>query len=364
MKKIYLLITIILLTFISFIIIVLKPRNYTLKYLINNLNITENYIKNEGYLFTINYKDIDYPIFIEHNYSHKRKFIENITIYELNDEICLNTKVFNNNYYICSNSKELKTLNTMSKEFLEKYDFKNYDNKIINKYQNINIFNNDFNYLIWNYKGFYQLNKNNNSTLISFNKDNYQNNLSYQTEKYLIFPDYNSEYYFNKLYIYDIQNSKLSELECEFEISYDSYYLGDVSNQVYLVDKKNQNEYAINLKEKSVNKISKDGIGLIYEEKKWSEESITKIINNEKKFKLSKIYNYIIKDEKLYLNIKNYEILVTNNNVKHIIHTNDNQVFYLSKDKLYTYEYLNDNKLLLEYPEWNFNYNNHIFIFN
>ena len=364
MKRIYLLITIILFTFSAFLIIVLKPRNYTYNYQLNEFNIAEQYIKKEGYLFAINYKNTNYPLFIKQNYSRKRKYIKNIEIYEYENEVCLNVNVFNNNYYICSNNDSLKTLDTMSTAFLEKYEYKLQESSILETYQNINIYNKDLTYLIWNYKGYYQINNQNNSTLISFSKDNYNNNLSYQTGNYLVFPDYDSDYYFTKLYIYDIKNNKLNEIDFNFEISYDSYYLGTVNQSVYLLDKKNQNEYEINLKKHSLKKISKEDTALIYNGSKWEEITLTKLINNETKFPINNLYNYILNEGKLYLNIKDYQILITNEEVKKIVYTSNNKVYYLAGDSLYSYEYLGSSNLLLKYSEWNFNYNNHIFIYN
>ena len=92
--------------------------------------------------------------------------------------------------------------------------------------------------------------------------------------------------------------------------------------------------------------------------------TLTKLINNELKFTNNSIINYKLEDNTLYLIIDNKKIKISNENIKQIIHTNSNIVYYLSENKLYSYEYLKDETLLLKYDEWNFNYNNHIFIFN
>ncbi len=363
MKKLYLLITFILLTFIVFLIVVYQKRSYKIEYTIADFKITENYLKKDGYLFNINYKDNNYPLFIKNNYSKSRKFIKEIKSYELDKEVCLNISVFDKNYYVCRDNNEIKTIYAMSKNFLEKYSINIEPDNLIKKYQNINIYNNDYTYLIWNYKGFYQIDKTEKS-LISFKKDNYQNELAYQTEKYLIFPNYDSEYYFNKIYVYDIENEKLKEVISEFDISYDSYYLGVVKNSLYLIDKKGKIEYEINLKKNTIKIVSDGNYAKIYNGSKWEEVSITKAINNNVVFPTNNEYIYYLDDNHLYLKIKDYNILITNEKVKKIIHINNNVVYYLVADKLYRYEYLKDNKLLLKYPEWNFNYNNHIFIFN
>ena len=363
MKKIYLLIILILLTFICFLIILFKPRNYTIEYKVNDLLVKENYIKKEGYYIYINYKDTNYPIYINQEYNRKRKLVQNIILNELDKEICLNVTISNNSYNICSEDNTIKPLDAMSDDYKLKFNTNKKILKEIDNYKNIKIYNNDLNYFIWNYKGFYLIN-NKYNTLNIFKKDNYQNILTYQTEDYLLFPNYDSDYYFTKYYIYDIKKDNLKEIDFDFEISYDSYYLGHISNEIYLIDKKNQVEYLINLKRNSVDIISKDNTAKYYNGSKLEDTSLTKLINNETKFQINSIYNYSLKDDKLYLNIKDYQILVTDKKVKKIVHINKDTVYYLSNDELYSYKYLDNNKLLLKYNEWLFNYNNHIFIFN
>ena len=363
MKKIYLLITIILLTFICFLIVLFKPRNYLIEYKINDLIVKENYNKKEGYYIYINYKDTNYPIYINQEYNRKRKLVQNIILNELDKEICLNVTITNNVYNICSEDNIIKSLDAMSDDYKLKFNINKETLKEIDTYKNIKIYNNNLNYFIWNYKGFYQINtKYNNLDL--FKKDNYQNSLTYQTEDYLLFPNYDSDYYFTKFYIYDIKKDNLKEFNFDFEISYDSYYLGHISNEVYLIDKKNQVEYLINLKKNLIDIISKDNTAKYYNGSKFEDTSLTKLINNEIVFSNNSIYKYNINDDKLYLNIKDFQMLITNKKVKKIVHINNDTVYYLSNDELYSYKYLDNNRLLLKHNEWLFNYNNHIFIFN
>ena len=47
-----------------------------------------------------------------------------------------------------------------------------------------------------------------------------------------------------------------------------------------------------------------------------------------------------------------------------IMDQNKDKVYFLSKDKLYVYSPLSGIKLLLENFEWNFNYENMIFVYN
>ena len=366
MKKLYILISIISLTFIAFLIVVFIPKNYELNYKINDCAISESYLKNDNsYLFLIKYQNVEYPLLINNKYSHKRKLIKNIKINKEEPEICLDIIINNNIYYICSNNNELKMLHTMSNEFLKKhYNMENNEIKEIQNYNNISIYNLDYKYYIWNYKGFYYISNKNTEELNIFTKDNYKNYLTYQTNNYLIYPDYDSEYYFKKIYIYNISKNIEYTIYIEDEISFDSYYLGDVNNKVYFIDKKNKKEYEIDLKKKYIKQISKDNIGYIYENNTLKETSLNKIINNEIVFANQNIIHYLLEENTLYILINNQKIKVSNNKVKQIIYQNNNEIYYLSDNKVYTYNYLSNENLLLKYDEWNFNYNNHIFIFN
>ena len=366
MKKIYFLISTLMLLFISFLIVIITPKNYTLSYKIDNLDIEEKYNKKDKiYYYTITYKNLKYPLIISKKYIKKRKLIDKIQINENNNETCINAHLNSDVYYICSEDENLKSLNTMSKEFLEKnYNIANNEPKQITKYNNIIVYNNDYKYLIWNYKGFYQIDDNKSTNLDIFKKDNYKNYLSYQTDKYLIFPDYDSEYYFNKIYIYNTETNTLNNINFSDDISYDSYFLGDENNKLYFIDKKNKIEYEINLKKTTIKQISEDNNGKYFNGVSWEDKSITNMVNNEMRFNLNNTYKYYLKDNVLYLNINNYNIKITNLNVKKIVYVNDDEVFYLSENKLYKYKYHNNETILLEYDEWNFNYNNHIFIFN
>ncbi len=363
MKKIYLLIIIILLTFTSFLIIIFKPRSYTLSYNLGEYLITEKYIKNEGYYIYVDYKNNKYPLYINQKYTRHRKIIKEIKIQELEKELCLDIMTKNNSNKICSNNDEIISQDLLSDNFKKEFNLEIAKEKILENYKNMEIYNQNHNYLIWNYKGFYKVGANI-KTLDLFKKDNYQNPLAYQTENYLIIPDYDSDYYFTKFYIYNYKKDTIKELKHEFEISYDSYYLGNINEELYLVDKKNQNEYKINLKKNYIEKISKDNVGKYFNGSKLEDISITKLINNELKFTTNNIYNYTLEDNKLYLNIKDFKILVTNKKVKKIVYIINDTVYYLSEDKLYSYKYLENNKLLIKHNEWLFNYNNHIFIFN
>jgi len=236
--------------------------------------------------------------------------------------------------------------------------------KDIALFEKINIYNNTYNYLIWNYKGYINLNKNNNENIKIFNNENYSTLNTYQIDKYLIIPDYDSKYYFTKMYIFDTEKQLLNDISFDYEISYDLLYLGEVKNKLYFIDKKNKNEYYLNFKKLEIKKvkIKNDKID-IYENGEWNNQSIKDVINKNISFTFAQSYNYKIIDDNLYQIIDNHNIKISNQKITSIISSNENQVFYLVGTKLYCYN-ANGENLLLEYKEWKFNYLNQIFIFN
>ena len=56
--------------------------------------------------------------------------------------------------------------------------------------------------------------------------------------------------------------------------------------------------------------------------------------------------------------------LITNRNVSEFVYANDLNVYYISEDTLYKYNPFLGEEALLQYSEWNFNYQNMVFIFD
>lgn len=365
MKKIIIIISTILLLFLSYILVLIIPKNYKLIYQKKDYQITEQYIKDEKkYFFEVKYKSINYPLLISKDYSKKRKLISSIEVKELNKERCLNIKIDKQSYTICSNDNNLKALNTMTSEYLTKYyKIGKQEFKKIDSYKKIDIYNNDDKYFIWNYKGFYLIDSNNHKKIDILKKDNYKNYLTYQAKNYLIIPNYDEEYYFTKIYLLNTYNYKVENIKLENEVSMDTYFLGEYHDKVYFIDKKNKLEYELNLKNKKVKIVSNDNYALYYNGKEFINISINKLINKEEKFLNNNIYNYILDNNTLYLIIDDYKIKVSNLKVNKIIKIANDKVYYLSNNSLYEYKYNGNETKLLDYNEWIFNNNNHIFIF-
>ncbi|MDD4705985.1 MAG: hypothetical protein PHS24_02060 [Bacilli bacterium] len=359
MKKLYILITIIIISFLYFLFILYTPKNYTINYKIKKYYINESYVnEKELYKIIINYNNKIFPFLIDIDYNNNRKIVKDVYDKETKNNICLFININNKKYQTCYKKAVLIDYRLLST--------KNNNNKIIDKYHSVKIYNyNSLKYYIWNYKGFYYFSKDKKQIIKILNKDEYDNLLSYQFENYLIIPNYDEEYYFSELLIINNENLEINILNLNNEISYSSVFLGTFKNNIYLLDKKNILEYKINIRHNLVKIIgSKEKVGIIYINDKDKQIELKKIIKDNLKFTKNARYDYKIIKNKLYLIIDNYAILVSNNDVKEIVKIFDDKIYYLSDNTLYEYSPNKGETKLLENKEWNFNYKNKIFIFN
>lgn len=365
MKKLYFILFLFLSLIITFLILTNSPKNYQIEYKIKDIEILEKYQKTTNdYHFILKYKGIEYPMVIQTKYSKKRKLIQSINIIEDDNDTCLMIYSKNENQTLCSDKNGLKDYHLINKELYKNNFLPMREEKIVDDYEKINIYNNNHNYVIWNYKGYININGTSFEELRLFEKENYSTLNTYQAENYLIVPDYDSKYYFNKIYIFDTEKQLLNDINFDYEISYDLLYLGVVKNKLYFIDKKNKTEYFINLKKFNLKKvkIKNDKIDF-YEYKEWIQKNIKDVINKDMTFKYYESYTYKIIDDILYQVIDDKLIKVSNQKITAIISYNNNRIYYLVGTKLYCYSERGE-QLLLEYKEWKFNYINQIFIFD
>lgn len=363
-KKIRLLLVIFVIFFLFYLI--LHKKSYEIKYSKSNFEITEKYDKkNKLYSFKFKGENKEFFVKIENKYIRKKKLINEIQIKKDDNTLCIIPKSKKLNMYpLCYQNDQLISYHQIkNKELISDSYFKKIKNKK-STFKKIKINNlNDNKYYIWNYKGFYVIDGENNTEINLFDKDIYNIPLATSTNKYLFIPDYNSNYNFNKGYIINSKNNKIKELETKEDISFESYILGNIKNKIYLMDKKNKKEYEINSKRIAINEISKKNKGKIYEKDEWKEISINKLSSKETNFSIYKPYDYQIIDKKLYLCEENFKTLISDLEVKEIIKIDKDTVYYLVDNKLYYYNPQDGEVLVMTYFEWNFNYKNMIFIF-
>ncbi len=368
MKRLYTLISIILISFICFIYILYKPKDYKVNYTLDGFDIDETYVKKtEKYKVFINYNDKIFPLILDYKFNKNRKIINKIKKYTIENEICLSIYSKEFIYPVCYINDNLVDFRQLSKEMLDNFNnlIKDYNKDILDEYKNIKIYNLlDKEIFIWNYKGFDYLSDNNKDTILIIEKDEYDALVTFKDKKHLILPNYDQEYYYNELYIINSENKNLKKINLDYDISYFSRFLGSYRKDYYILDYKNKREYKINLSKEEtdmVGSITKEGI--YYDGKSLTRIPIDKLINDNLTFYKPVKFSYKIIDNNLYHTIDNFKILLSYN-VKDIVSIKNDEVYYIKNDKLYRYSNELGEILMLENPEWNFNYKNKIFIFD
>lgn len=359
-KKLIILISIIIIFFVFFLYMYFSPRSYEVKYKISKIDVFENYNEEiSTYYFKFSYKNKDFEFVTQDEYTSKRKLINEIKIKEKDNILCITPK-----------SNEITTYPLCYKENVQidynltGLDFKDFNKNIKLteiKYKDINVnYFNDKTYLIWDYNGFIYLNNKEKKKIEFLNKDIYNLDLVAMVNNYLLIPDYDQEHKFNKIYVIDINKGKIKEWELENEIYFDSYILGTYDKSVFLFDKKNEVEYEIRPDKQKMRKIKYKT--LVNE--KWQSTTLAKL-KNQVKFTKEHVYNFEVINNKLYLSYinGNNKELISNQKIKDIVFVNNNSVYYLVEDKLYMYNKERGEVLLMNYFEWNFNYQNMIYIY-
>lgn len=336
-----------------------KPTNYEKNYNINSFKISEKYKKeNNNYYFKISYKNVIYPYEISTKFQKKRLLINDIKVIEKDEYICILPVSKKISFYpLCSNEKEIFVYSekTYDKSF---YKFESYKKENIKANQIKVNYLNDKNYLIYNYKGYTFINKEKNFNIELFDKDKYEITLVYYKDNKLLTADYSENYYFSKLNLINLDNGEKETIDSDYEISFDSIFIGEYKNNVYLLDKKEQVEYEINLKKKNVNKIPFK----VLKDNKFIETTYNKILNNKMYFFKDSISKYIIDNKTLYRLIDNIKVKITDKEISKIIKIDNDTIYYLSNDELYFHNMKYSEVNLMTYSEWQFNNTNAIFI--
>jgi len=352
-----------ILLFLLFLLIIFLPKNYTKKYSVKNIEITEKYNKKEKYYyFTLKHKEVKLDYLVESNYKLERNLITNIEIIKDEKEnFCLIPTGKKLEYIpLCyENGKSIHytLVNNELKAKLSKYLER--ENKEKEVYKDIEIYNKDYTYLLWNYDGFYFIDKESKKKIDIFDKEMYNVSLIGYTKDYLVIADYDSNYTFNKIYTIDYEKGNLKEYELDRNIYFDSYFIGYEKNKLYIVDNKESLMYELNVKNGKIDKISSK----VLTNGNWEKVSIKTLLNKKQEFTYESNYRYTLEENKLYLNYEGKEIKTfVADKVTSIVRIKDKDIFYLKKDTLYHFNELMGEEKLLTYFEWNFNSDRMIYI--
>ena len=348
MKKLFFLISIIVIIFFIFVFLTFLPKNYKYEYKINKINIIESYNKKDSiyYFKIINSKKDIYEYSLQHKYLRKRGLINSLKI--KNSCIKANSKVLAS-FSICKDRDDYST------------NYYNYEDisKRIDNFENIDIYNLLSNkYFIWNYSNFLAISNNEYKKINLFASDMYEIDLIAKLKDYLVIADYSQKYIFKKLYLINSKNNKVKEAKLDRNIYYNSYILGTYKNNIYLYDLEKELEYKINPFKAEVSKNPYE----ILINNSWQKVSINKLNKKNLQFLNQTKFHYEIQGNILYYITANIKIKVVNIPVSRIVQSNEKEAFFISEDSLYFVDIDKGITKIMKYSEWNFN-NKYIYIF-
>ena len=373
-----------ILVFIIILIFTIKKirlKKYVLEYKINNYNIKEEYTlsnKKHYYDITISNKNNNYIFTVNKNLHKSKKIIKDIKTYKKNSLVCilpiynkkidnylycnLDNKQISIDYLLKSNNNDFNTIQEKAKKYHINYPtssdlFKEKNNiKVYNK----NIQSNE-KYIIWDYKGIYVFTNNNTKYKRIVKKDIYDNVMSCIVDNYYVLFDNTSHEGIKTAYYYNLNNNKLKSLKIKKYISKDSYINGVIGSNIYITDNSNKKQFTINLKNKKVQKLNTGTTSYtFYNNEKKQELPKSDFFQTNKLFKNNKIRNITIeKDNNKVIKIynKKIELLFELDNIKEWSIENNN-IYILSNDTIYSYNEENGLNKIIEYNELNYNYKN------
>lgn len=360
MKRFISFIVIITIIIISYILIFTLPRNYEMTYEKDNVKVKEKYEKDKKtYSFDIDNEGVIYHFLLPIKYTNSRKIVDKV-------------EVINNDTYVCVrinvNDNQIAPQCYNGEEYVDAYisdwkEYKSLEPDLLYTYENVEVYNNDYKFYVWNQLGLTDLIKKKKYHFLA--NESYNNTLYYVMDEQIIFADYDQKREISNFYIFSLEDGSVEKWKTNEKISKASYFMGNDGELLYLFDKKSVKQYELNLKKREI-KVVSNGESLKYYDGEWQDAEINQFIYNEKTFVKDSFYTYSLKDNKLYLHTYGSDSLirVSDRKVRDILYSNDEIVYYVVGDSVYCYNMFDGEKLLMTNFEWNFSYKDKIFIFN
>ncbi len=343
--------------------------SYEISYKVNNYDIKVKYSKKRFYYVI---KDDKYTY--NFDYYKKRNLgkdrINKIEEISSDTFKCIFFKLDDvETYPLCYENDIFTDYNAIETDLLDEYKE---EKLVITKndkdfYYNNNLLNEEY-IALWNYKGYVLMNGKEYENINIFDKDRYDNSLSYLYKDTIYMADYNSEYEYKKLYTFNLTTKSVDSFDLEYTIDYDSYFVGSIGKYIYLFDNKNSILYEINTRNKKVNIKCNNETGFV----KYKDGEFVSCSKNE--YKIDKItydtnnsiYKYELKDNMIYKSIndnKKLKQLLFKEEVK-IINEYKNEIYYNLGEKFYKYKPSNGSEEIFYNYELNFNNINTIFVYH
>jgi len=346
--------------------VMFRKKDYTLEYKLEDYQIKETFNKEKDYYtFEIKQGEQVFYTVVPNSHFISKKLIYKIETLETEEETCI--KIHSNKLRfspLCQQENTQLSYHLVSEEMKNLLKENNKEIPVTKEtYNQIEINSLLYNdYYIWNYRGFYHIKEGTTETINLFEKDIYEPKLLAKVGDYLFIPDYNANYYFEKVTLLNRKTGRQETWNLKEPIYFESVVLGEKDGFLYIVDKHEKVEWKINPKKKTMEKIGTESKGGTTYQNEFIDISMTKLINQDNTFTGIFPVEYKIENG-LWAIGNNTKILLRKESPNKIVATLEDGVFYLEKDTLYTYQEEFGEVKIMNYFEWNFNSNNVIFIF-
>ncbi len=364
------------------------------EYKVNNYKVFEIFNKkdkNHYYDFIIKNKKEKYSYTIENN-AHKRlKIIKDIKVYNEKDISCI-VPIYKNNKQpdiYCLKGKEqvskyyLKDNNSFKKIVKKVKKYKISIPKSSNtkkEYKNITIYTKNIpdnnKIIVWDYKGIVLIDNNENKYIKFLENDLYDNIMATTTKRYFAIFENTSVNGIENIYCYDLEKNKEKTITLKTLVNKDSYINGVVDDTVYVTDRRAKKQFTINIKKEEIKEVGNEEIGFIKvtsnnkenlskkeflkEDQHFSNERlINKEITKSKDLIKENNYYYYYGKDKMYKQMDrgNRVLLFESKDIEEW-NIKDGDIIYRKDGGLYLYNDEVGLRLLIEYNELKYNYNN------
>lgn len=312
-----------------------------------NYNVKEQFIKkNKQHYYNFEVLDKEKNKFIfyfNEDYNKQKKILKDIEIYN-NDQLTCILPVYKDNKIsgiICRNKKDLVSYDHMKRLGVSFDNWKNElktkgyiinDTDTVIKEDKVTLYQEfpaDYSITLWNYHGLYILNKDRIKKLSILDNDYYENTSGVLVGKYYVIANTDQDFSYNRIYLVDVLDESKSFVDLDIEISKDSYFLGAVEDDVYILDRDKKKEYAFNIKTKKLKEVGNiDSNARMYINGKWEDKNIYTVSEQKEKFQSSTIIpeiNELYHPKQMMESINKYYFV-----------TDDNCVYYVMKEDIHT----------------------------
>lgn len=356
--------------FICFLIcfFAFQKKDYFITYQIQDFQVEERYYKEKNYYdFLISKNDQVYFTVQLNRYFSSKKIIYDIQEFTTDTETCIQLSSNKIRFLpLCRKNNEQISVHLVSEEMLEKlnYQVPSFGETVSIDAYNIHVSNylyHDF--YIWNYHGFYHLSNNGTEEISLFQKDIYSPSLITQVDRFLFIPDYDANYYFEKVYLLDMATGNIETWKLSEQIYFDSIVLGIYEDDLYLVDKHEKKEWKINVSSKKLEQVGSESQGGVTYQNEFVNVTMNRLLYQDSSFQGVFPITYLVENG-LYYIYNDLKIKLLEEPPSHLITYNEDWIYYLKDDSLYAYSLEYGEILLMKYFEWNFNYSNVIFLYH